>query len=353
MISKTTFAKRIGRLAGMTTCLSFVLSPSAVAAPPVAPVPPAVMTILPAPDGAQSCEAWDINEAWDVNDAGMIVGTCDTIPARWVNDSSVELLTGDLRITDPFGVILEIPIISGIATAVNVSGLIAGQVTTASGTRAAVWQGGIWLGLELPAGATGSSARDIDDQGRVIGTSRLQGTIWSGGQITSLPLLAAGNACVALASNESSNVVGQCNYELNGGFVPVVWKKGTAHELVNPRIANSPNYARTINETGQIGGTAAATAYVWNVKTPGKATSVATPGVVNSINDKKVMVGFLGIDGSLDSPPQAAWWRSATQGPVLLFPGTQPSAARAINNNSVVVGRVQLEDGTTRAFVAR
>jgi uncharacterized membrane protein len=333
MISRTTFA----------ICATFLLATAAIAAPPAPIPPPGDIQFLPAPAGAVSCEAWDISDV-GITDIGTIVGVCDSIPALWNDGGSIELLNGDLMTTDSLGNPLQVPIVSGTATAINSSGQIAGVITTATETRAAFWQEGNWIALALPPGANRSIAQDIDDAGRVIGTASGRATIWTDGQGASLPMLATGNICTANASNESGAVVGQCNLQPGGIFVPVVWKRGTVYELLNPRTGTAPNYARTINESGLIGGTAATTAYLWNAKTPGKSTAVAT-GIINSINDKKIMVGFVGN--------QAAWWRSATQAPVLLFPSGSPSTAKSVNNFNVVVGYVDMGDGTTRAFVAR
>lgn len=331
MITRTTFA----------ICATFLLATAAIAAPPTPVPPPGNIQFLPAPAGAVSCEALDINDVLDT----IIVGVCDSIPALWRNDGGfIELLNGDLMTTDSVGNPLQVPIVSGSARAINSSGQIAGVITTATETRAAFWQEGNWIALALPPGADRSFAQDIDDAGRVIGTASLRATIWTDGQGTSLPMLAAGNICTANASNESGEVVGQCNLQPGGIFVPVIWKRGNVYELLNPRTGTAPNYARTINESGLIGGTAATTAYLWNAKTPGKSTAVAT-GIINSINDKKIMVGIVGN--------QAAWWRGATQAPVLLFPSGSPSNARSVNNSNVVVGFVDMGDGTTRGFVAR
>lgn len=342
----------------IASCGAFMLIQPHDAAASGAPEPPTSVTLLPSLPDTRHCEAFDLN------DTGAIVGMClqdgpFSVPVRWLNESAIEKLDGPLHVTTANGSTVELPIAGGVATGINSSGQVSGLIQhLADGfirARAAVWEEGIWRDLG-PEEARNAGADDIDDEGRVVGravsSAVTYAVAWSGNVIVQLPLLEAGTFCRAFATNESGEIVGHCNYEPFGKLVPVLWKKGRVFELLNTR-EQGVDFARTINEVGLIGGTAMQSARVWYASKLGKSELIAATGTVNSINDRGVMVGFLGINGDPESPPQAAWWRNAGQLPVLMLPGYSMSFPRAINLSGVVVGLVETEDGGIRAFVAR
>lgn len=334
--------------------------PAGVALAQSSPQPPRELLLLPSLPGTETCDAWDVNET------AIAVGRCGDIPVRWMigpdGGATIEALAGPLVLTAPDGATVEAPVLGGVATAINGAGRIGGQITAFIGSRAvtsaAIWQEGAWRDLGLPAGAIAGAVRDIDEYGNVIGSSAIppgaRATVWSSAGIALLPQLDSGHNCIAFAGNDVGEVVGECDFDDSGKLVPVVWRKGSVYELRNARTPDSRDFARTINERGLIGGIAGLAAFTWNANNPGKSLSVAAMGAVNGVNERAVMVGYVGVNGGDGSlAPQAAWWRNPGQAPVLMFPGYPASFARSINDAGVVVGNITLEDGSLRAFLAR
>lgn len=345
-------------LAACAASVAIAALPAGAALAQNSPQPPRELLLLPSLPGTESCDAWD------VNGANVAVGSCGDMAVRWTlgpdGSASVEALAGSLVLTAPDGTTAEASVLRGMATAINAAGQISGQLTALIGsraiTRAALWQDGAWRDLGVPAGAVSGAARDIDEHGNVIGSSGSppRATVWSRTGIAVLPQLDSGTGCIAFAGNDVGEVVGECDFDDSGKPVPVVWKKGSVYELRNARTPGSIDFARSINERGLIGGIAGLAALVWNANNPGKSAPVASTGAVNGINDRDVMVGYVGVnggDGSLAA--QAAWWRNPGQAPVLMFPGYLSSFARSINDAGVVVGNIRLEDGSLHAFLAR
>lgn len=321
--------------------------------------PPTTLTILPSLPGATECDAWDIS------DSGEIVGICDIAAVRWTRTSGrtstwqVEALSGPLRLIAADATIQDLPVLFSMATGINAAGTIVAQVVAeGAGSRVAIWNDdeGVW---QAAGNASLGTPRDIDNQDRVIGTSTSGATVWDGAKVTLLPLLAGPSFCRGYAGNEPGDVVGICHLSSSSGpgvTVPVLWKDGVAIELPNQRstIEFLDNFARAINEHGLIGGSADSHAVLWSTKNIDERTIVAELGSVNGINNGGRMVGYLGINGGEgELASRAAWWRSASDAPVLLFPAGNVSFARAINDRGDVVGNVELGDGTRAAFIAQ
>lgn len=327
--------------------------------------PPTSVALLPSTPGLQHCEAWDIS------DGGVIVGYCDAIPVRWTPTGGssdgwqFEALAGPLGIVSDDGSVQEIPVDSAMAVAISPGGTIAGDVRVTFGQPrliAATWsdRDGIWQAFP---GALASNARDITNQGRVIGRWRPSGigtyaTVWDGASVELLPHPADSIACQGYAGNERGDVVGTCTLGLGTSVasIPVLWNDGIAIELSSQRTTGDliSNFARAINSSGLVGGSADGQAVLWHANNPNEVTVVAALGSINGVSDNQQLVGYVGINGAQDAnAPRATWWASATGAPVFLFPAGEQSFARAINHRGEVVGHVFLPDGTVKAFVAR
>jgi probable HAF family extracellular repeat protein len=150
------------------------------------------------------------------------------------------------------------------ASAVNQAGLIVGSAQTAGGTRHAVlWRTGQPLDLGLLAQGDYSSARDINDQGDVVGEANLipngkpQAFVWRGGKMRRLAKLPGGTICSAQAINNQGVITGSCDLP-NGAAHGVIWRNGSIQDLGTLGDDDAPSTALDINARGQVVGTSEA-----------------------------------------------------------------------------------------------
>lgn len=160
------------------------------------------------------------------------------------------------------------------ANSVNARGEVAGSAQTSSGTRhAVVWQGAQPRDLGLLAQGDYSSARDINDQGNVVGEANLvrngkpQAFLWHGGKMEHLPGLPGGSFCSAQALNDRGAIVGSCDLP-NGPAHGVIWRKGSVGDLGTLGNEDAPSTALDINDQGEVVGTSEAAdgklvAFLW------------------------------------------------------------------------------------------
>jgi probable HAF family extracellular repeat protein len=179
---------------------------------------------------------------------------------------------------------------------VNLSGQVAGQSDTKTGSAAFLWDGKkmINLGALAPL-STGpySSATGINDAGQVVGwwgLSPVHAWLYSNGTITDLPE-PSGEGCQASAINNSGQILGTCAYADNSNRHSVLWQNGTVTDLST--LGGLQGFsASAINNLGQIAGSApTSTGAVHGfLYSNGTITDLGsfTPA---ALNDNGVMVG--------------------------------------------------------------
>jgi uncharacterized membrane protein len=109
-----------------------------------------------------------------------------------------------------------------------------------------------------------STARDINDNGQIVGTSpvpnavppRWDAVLWEAGTMTRLPQPHPDANSAALAINNRGQAVGlSVRYPATSGPA-ILWDRGIAIELPSPQDPGEPGYAiaTAINERGQVVG---------------------------------------------------------------------------------------------------
>ena len=320
---------------------------------------------LPKPPTYSQCEAWAINNV------GTIVGTCwngkdrsHTIPMRW-QQGVAEVLSGPLM--SEGATEGDLPAVEGMAVAINDAGEIVGSLLVGrnphhQGMRAAIWEGSYWRDLGLPKDAENISARGINARGDVVGSASNHAAIlWRAeNAFEVLPNPKDGWHCEGIGINNQGQAVGMCNDQSSLTEVAaVLWQNHTAVVLANPCGTGEGlwSWARTITDSGVIGGRAGSCAMVWHASTPDKGTVVADDGVVNSINKRGEMVGYVGgLNGtSTNRPPERPIkWVNEAAPPVDVSSNTAKEGhIRAINDRGVFVGAYTSATGESLAFVSQ
>lgn len=342
-----------------------VSSSSATVARPTEPVP---LTTLPKPPGYSQCEAWAINNA------GMIVGCCwngkditHPIPVRW-QQGAAEILNGPLMFEG--SVEDDLTVVEGMAVAINDAGEIVGSLVVENrahepGMRAAIWGEGYWRNLGLPKDARDMSARGINAKGDVVGTASGHAAVYwrAENSLEVLPNVGAG-PCTGIGINNQGQAVGLCNnmssaHDGSNEVAAVLWQNHTAVALANPCGTGGDllSYGRTITDSGVIGGMAGNCAVVWHTSTPDQAAVLADRGVINSINKRGEMVGYVGVpDGTSTKNPllRPARWLNEQATVVDIGPKTSKDGrVRAINDRGVFVGAYTSAAGESLAFVSQ
>jgi probable HAF family extracellular repeat protein len=192
----------------------------------------------------------------DINDRMMVAGAVQaeldlrfTHAFRWANHQ-MELLEA-----------LGGPYSTGLA--INAAGVVAGSAQANNGARhAAVWKAKQPRDLGLLGHGDYSSARDINDQGDVVGeanavaTGKPQAFLWHGGKMRQLPTLPGGTTCSAQAINNSGVVIGSCDLP-NGLGHSVIWRNGSVEDLgIIGEAAEASSLALDINSRNQVVGVA-------------------------------------------------------------------------------------------------
>ena len=147
--------------------------------------------------------------------------------------------------------------------AMNDSGQVVGYAGADSyGTQQAfLWQNGTMTELAILPGSTNSAAFGLNDEGVIVGSSHLPGTLgtavmWSNGAVTALAALPGAQGSTAEAINDQNQIVGNASMN-DGSQHAVLWQNGTATDLNSLLPANSGwvlNDAYAINDQGMIVG---------------------------------------------------------------------------------------------------
>jgi probable HAF family extracellular repeat protein len=212
------------------------------------------------------------------------------------------------------------------ATSVNARGEVAGSAQTSSGTRHAVrWQGTQTRDLGLLGQGDYSSARDINDQGDVVGEANLirngkpQAFLWHAGKMELLPDLPGASFCSAQALNDRGAIAGSCDLP-SGTAHGVIWRNGSVEDLGTLGDKDAPSTALDINDQVEVVGTSEAegklVAFLWERGKMIDLNKAIPPKsgwwllVASRINDKGEILGrgYLGgaIHAFLLQPQQAS-----------------------------------------------
>ena len=238
--------------------------------------------------------------------------------------------------------------IYSVATAINNKGQVVGYSwSTGYATQnAMLWNGTVATDLGAQTGSDHSSARGINDNGVVVGTSGYYNplaTVWSGGIAAKLGLETGWDESSGLDINNSGTVVG---WSTIGGL----GNKATAWTGITPTMGTLNSQYWAINNSGQMAGVSGGTvghATLWDGTT---VTDLGSLGGSNSvsvglgINDLKQVVGWSATANGSD---HAALWRPASTAVDLGTLGGDNSAAFAINESGQVVGRSNLTAGSS------
>jgi probable HAF family extracellular repeat protein len=148
------------------------------------------------------------------------------------------------------------------ANAINQHGEIVGKALTGSGVfHAVIWKGdGVQDLGTLPHGDF-SEARDVNNQGVVIGASNItpngkpHAFIWRNGQMQELPDVPGGTLCGAQAINDKAETVGYCELP-SGNAHAVLWRGKKVIDLgpLGEDLDDAVSTAVDINNHSQIVG---------------------------------------------------------------------------------------------------
>ncbi len=304
----------------------------------------------------------DASDATDINERGFVVGTSSGPNASravyWDRSGKVFVVPSGVR-----------------GQAINDRNQMVG-IGPGHGFVFDIDDGSLVLLPPLESGG-GSSARAINDRGRIAGTAshtsevgrRPRAVVWTSSSATPtlLPTLPGGTTSLAYAINNEDELTGYSSRADDGVIFPVVWLKGkkgyTVVELGND--GGSPDglseYGRGLNDLTEIAGVSGFNPTLWELD--GKrqrmiqlksARNLGPEGVANDVNNHGEVVGYLGINGA-EAPdqPQGVLWTKARKKPSFLgsFPGGSSSFPRAINDDGVIVGLADLATGEGRAFI--
>ncbi|MHC5023264.1 MAG: hypothetical protein ACYTGG_05060 [Planctomycetota bacterium] len=243
---------------------------------------------------------------------------------------------------------------SNYGIAINAAGQVAGYSGSPAGRHAWRWTNGMLEDIGS-TGGTVMEARDIDENGRVVGFGNdadllWVGWTWDGRDLTLIPTL-GGDGSRAWSTNELGEVVGDAQIPTNV-WNAFVWTSGDPVNLGTLGGANSQAYA--VNSTSQIAGFAVtpaieARAVIWESSgiTELEHPAEYPDSVAYGINDAGVAVGTVG------SPPfviiPAMWDDDGLHMlPQLGDPDTK-AYAWSVNMSGQVVGWSELSFANVRA----
>jgi uncharacterized membrane protein len=265
------------------------------------------------------------------------------------------------------------------AQAINASGDVVGFASLCDTTRAVLYRGGVLLELDPIPGAIRSAARDINDEGDVLGdadgavfvwknsvTTVLSGIghgygiainnlgqvlgedeegtyIWDAGLVTRLELE---RGMRATDLNDRGQVTG---YDVHAhvGLSAFVWEDGVSTLL--PPLLSDDNFttARAINEAGQVVGSSGkyqvGRAVLWDSGIPFDITPPTDYLLLDSsgvdINESSVVLGYFQEDGAPQHSTAFVFDHGVT---TRIFPADPSFAAslspRAINDAGQITG---------------
>ena len=261
------------------------------------------------------------------------------------------------------------------AFSISSNGTVVGQFDTQAGEiRAFMWTAKTGMApLPSPAGSTMDWAWSVNDAGQAVGFSNLAtgqfAILWAKGVAYNLGTLAGGaGTSTANGINRTGQVVGSSSFAGPsgvGGQHAMLWTPnavngttGTMYDL-GTLDDDGYSYARSINDAGQVVGTASvggvAHAFLWTPSVPNGTTGTMVdldPGGTESyafgLNDRGDVVGQHAAAGSV----RAFIWNAATGlTDIGTLPGGSNSAALGVDRLGRVVGFAINSVGQWRPFV--
>jgi probable HAF family extracellular repeat protein len=222
----------------------------------------------------------------------------------------------------------------------------AGKVVGSSQQQAAVWNGHIITLSSL--GGSQSQARSINSAGQVVGVSGVyvkgveqqHATIWTGGVPTDLGTLGGGTS-YAQSINDAGQVVGASNTHGDVASHAVIWNGGTITDLGT--LGGNFSTARSINNAGQVVGYASTTGNAYTHATLWNGTTPTDLGTLGGESSQAFSVNNTGqVVGTSATPGDIAWhatlWNINTNTITDLGSLGGTSFAFAINDAGQVVG---------------
>jgi probable HAF family extracellular repeat protein len=235
-------------------------------------------------------------------------------------------------------------------------GPIAAQVTTSQAlpsvslSTSGAWQVAI-TDLQLLPGGFFSSARAINDTGKIVGTANdstgaLYTVEWVNGQVASIPGLGPAALSVPTDVNDSGEIAGY--YALGGQRLGIYWDAQNNPFLLPALPGGTTAFTdvSAINNSGFIVGRSAqgppnffGHAVIWLGNTFQTDLGFAGSGTYSEaldINDSGVIVGVAGFSSTVT---HAFRWQSGQYTDLGSWPGAGPySKAYGINNAGTIVG---------------
>jgi probable HAF family extracellular repeat protein len=209
-------------------------------------------------------------------------------------------------------------------------------------THGFLWENGTMIDLGT-IGVKGAVA--INNNRQIVGKSAGYGFIWQNGQMTNLGSLGgSGNGSDARDINDNGQVVG--TYLSSSGITRAfLWQNGVMTDI---GTFGGYSVAKGINNNGQIFG--ASQDITGQVHTflvdNGIMIDLGTQFGAQSINNSGTIAGYMGIG----AVAHAAVWENGSITDLGVLPGCDISVANGINNANQVVGKSWLSTDSTRQF---
>lgn len=150
------------------------------------------------------------------------------------------------------------------ANRINDRGVVVGESAAAGAVSVPLlWQDGAAMLLDLPAGATSASGRDINDHNTVLVNAVVSqhsaAYLWDEGLYTALPALSGREEARSFGLNNAGVVVGTSTNQSESGGTATVWYGAEAADLNTLVRANDPlkphvrlQSALMVNDRGEI-----------------------------------------------------------------------------------------------------
>lgn len=276
--------------------------------------PAGEVTPLPTPDGTRAAFALGINASGVVVGGGIPDdaprgGFAPSVGVIWAGDqiTLLEPLPGDNFV---------------VARDINDQGQIVGgsfeRGPPGGPTHGMLWEGDTLTVLEPPEGMTFAELYDINNVGQIVGYRFQNGmfrpVLWQDGVPIELPMLPGDQAGAAIAINDAGQIIGwtgraECPGPA-GGCRAVLWEAGVVRELAAPEGFKALTLA-AINERGQIAVTLEPNDGPWQAGIWDAGEATLLPRVDESLMESASDINAAGDVVGAAEGGYAILWRSA------------------------------------------